>query len=136
MADRRAGGGQAWYIAEDKNGFTADPDKALKDYLDRPVLCPGDVNRVWKAEYARFKAQRDRVWTMLLDSMERMYDAEERSTPEARLDRLMMDLEEQQKALIDVLCVLELPAGKFDSDPEGCRSTIKRMADNKYEQES
>ncbi|QFG08190.1 hypothetical protein SEA_OTTERSTEDTS21_51 [Gordonia phage OtterstedtS21] len=126
-----------WYVAQKENGkmtgFTSQPKMAEKDADGNPVVCPGDMRRVWDAEYARIKARRERIWEMLLDTMEEKYELQEKSGT-------MPDDQKIVDARIDAfqcaLAVLELPFGKYDQDPTAAIQTIENKAIQKYEAEA
>lgn len=126
-----------WYVAQKENGkmtgFTSQPKMAEKDADGNPVVCPGDMRRVWDAEYARIKARRERIWEMLLDTMEEKYELQEKSGT-------MPDNQKIVDARIDAfqcaLAVLELPFGKYDQDPTAAIQTIENKAIQKYEAEA
>lgn len=126
-----------WYVAQKENGkmtgFTSQPKMAEKDADGNPVVCPGDMRRVWDAEYARIKARRERIWEMLLDTMEEKYELAEKSGT-------MPDDQKIVDARIDAfqcaLAVLELPFGKYDQDPTAAIQTIENKASQRYEAEA
>ncbi|WNM67197.1 hypothetical protein SEA_ERUTAN_51 [Gordonia phage Erutan] len=126
-----------WYVAQKENGkmtgFTSQPKMAEKDADGNPVVCPGDMRRVWDAEYARIKARRERIWEMLLDTMEEKYELEDKSV-------IMPDDQKIVDARIDAfqcaLAVLELPFGKYDEDPTAAIQTIENKASQRYEAEA
>ncbi|UJQ86744.1 hypothetical protein SEA_JALEBI_51 [Gordonia phage Jalebi] len=126
-----------WYVAQKENGkmtgFTSQPKMAEKDADGNPVVCPGDMRRVWDAEYARIKARRERIWEMLLDTMEEKYELQEKSGT-------MPDDQKIVDARIDAfqcaLAVLELPFGKYDQDPTAAIQTIENKASQRYEAEA
>ncbi|QFG13560.1 hypothetical protein PBI_LAMBO_51 [Gordonia phage Lambo] len=136
MTKKRNGGG-VWYIGRPESGkmtgFTQSEEHALKTENGTPVLAPGDVRRVWDAEYARIKARRERIWEMLLDTMEEKYELAEKSGT-------MPDDQKIVDARIDAfqcaLAVLELPFGKYDQDPTAAIQTIENKAIQKYEAEA
>ncbi|UJQ86119.1 hypothetical protein ZANY_50 [Gordonia phage Zany] len=142
MTKKRNGGG-VWYIGRPESGkmtgFTQSEEHALKTENGTPVLAPGDMRRVWDAEYARIKARRERIWEMLLDTMEEKIELDERvqNGISDTSDRAAMHI---VNARIDAfqcaLAVLELPFGKYDQDPTAAIQTIENKAAQKYKEES
>ncbi|QXO13704.1 hypothetical protein SEA_DUMPTRUCK_49 [Gordonia phage DumpTruck] len=126
-----------WYIGVDTRGklagFTQEEEYALKTEDGSPVLAPGNVRRVWNAEYARIKARRDRIWEMLLDTMEEKIELDEKSAVMPN-DAMLVDA--RIDAFQCALAVLELPPGKYDEDPTAAVQTIANKAAKKYEEES
>lgn len=135
-----------WYVAQKENGkmtgFTSQPKMAEKDADGNPVVCPGDMRRVWDAEYARIKARRERIWEMLLDTMEEKYELAETDdqnvTPESqhRAAAKYGEVEARIDAFQCALAVLELPFGKYDQDPTAAIQTIENKASQRYEAEA
>ncbi|UJQ86379.1 hypothetical protein WOJTEK_50 [Gordonia phage Wojtek] len=134
---KKRNGADVWYIGKKDGGkmtgFTQSEEHALKTENGTPVLAPGDVRRVWESEYARIKARRERIWEMLLDTMEELYELAEKSGT-------MPDDQKIVDARIDAfqcaLAVLELPFGKYDQDPTAAIQTIENKAIQKYEAEA
>lgn len=84
-----------WYVAAGSDGFTSDPAQAVKDRKGNPLICPGDMNRVWKAHYARDNERKERLWTMLLNAMESECFLEENDpVAEARVEARIEALRE------------------------------------------
>lgn len=142
--------GEWWYVAADETagnrtgGFTSMPEQAAKDRNGIPILCPGDMNRVWKAEHKRAQAKRDRIWEMLMDTMEEKIELDEKFPPEKRMSLeqtgMVVSASEHIKSKIDllqsVLAVLELPAGSYDNNPTVAVESIAKKAQQRYEAES
>ncbi|UVF61575.1 hypothetical protein SEA_GENAMY16_54 [Gordonia phage Genamy16] len=137
MTTKKRNGGDVWYIGRQEagkmTGFTQTEELALKTENGTPVLAPGDVRRVWEAEYSRIKARRERIWEMLLDTMEEKYELAEKSgtTPD---DHKIVDA--RIDAFQCALAVLELPFGKYDEDPTAAIQTIENKASQRYEAEA
>ncbi|QFG12362.1 hypothetical protein HWC69_gp053 [Gordonia phage Ranch] len=144
---KKRNGADVWYIGRPESGkmtgFTQSEEHALKTENGTPVLAPGDVRRVWESEYARIKARRERIWEMLLDTMEELYELQEKFDGERvgdpDQDSLAVKYNETI-ARIDAfqcaLAVLELPFGKYDQDPTAAIQTIENKAIQKYEAEA
>lgn len=142
--------GEWWYVAKAETagnkggGFTSMPENAATDRNGIPILCPGDMNRVWKAEHKRAQAKRDRIWEMLMDTMEEKIELDEKFPPGKRLSLgqhgMVVTAREHIKGKIDllhsVLAVLELPAGSYDNDPTIAVESIAKKAKQRYEAES
>ena len=125
--------GQWWYVDGDGKGFTSLPDRAQRDRNGVPMLCPGDMTRVWNAEYKRLRAKRDRVWEMLLDTMEEKIEIDEVTQEGDEYEFGRRVIKERIDLLHSVLAVLELPDGKYDQNPTEAVETIAKKAQQKYE---
>ncbi|WPH57998.1 hypothetical protein SEA_LUCKYLEO_50 [Gordonia phage LuckyLeo] len=143
---KKRNGADVWYIGKKDGGkmtgFTQSEEHALKTENGTPVLAPGDVRRVWEAEYARIKARRERIWEMLLDTMEEKYELEDSddqnvtSESQHRAATKYGEVEARIDAFQCALAVLELPFGKYDQDPTAAVETICNKATQKYEAEA
>lgn len=133
-----------WFIADGHNGFTSNPDFAIKDVHGNPVLAPGEMNRVWNAEYARIQRRRDKIWGYLLDRMEDDIILAERqekavidgdTMKQRYVKRERITNRGVQHGLKLALAELELPENRA-SDIEEDIKWVEKRAQLKYEQES
>lgn len=133
-----------WFIAEGHKGFTENPDYAMRDIKGNPVLAPGEVNRVWNAEYARISRRRDRLWTKLLDLMEEDLDMADRQNDAVESGDVLVARSVKRDRLTNrgiqmgikiALAELELPENRASGMEEDIKWVEKR-AQSKYDEES
>ena len=121
---------QVWFVAEDRKGFTDQPEYALKTRQGWPVVCPGEVRRIESSVLDRIQ----QLWEHLLDQMEKLYELEEEDSgngyPEDPRDAFAQ--ENIISTLIDALAILEY-GWTFEHEPEQARTLVKRQAKFRYE---
>ena len=123
---------QVWFVAEDRKGFTDQPEYALKTRQGWPVVCPGEVRRIESSVLERIQ----QLWEYLLDQMEKMYELED-SEPEdpdqARAQRQVLAAQKDRVATLeDSLAILEY-GWTFSHEPEQARTLVRRQAKFRYE---
>mgnify|MGYP000937993147 CR=1 FL=1 len=137
-----------WFIGADKANkpysFTTDPERAMIDMNGNPVLCPGDVNRVWNAEFSRQRAKRQKLWDKLLDAMENDIELAESQEKAAESGNIMEQryIKRQrvqnrgiQYGLQFAIAQFELPENRSTSLEEDI-AWVEKRAQEKYDQES
>lgn len=148
-----------WFVGADKNnkpdGFTSQPDLAMKDYHGIPVLCPGDVNRVWNKEFERQRKRKATVWNKVLDLMEKRLDLDdeyvairlsnrptitaqgkmEHDRKERAIKREIFGNKAKIEGLLEALIEMELPPGRSTTHEEDL-AWIKKRAQDLYDREA
>lgn len=141
-----------WFVGADKNnkpdGFTSQPDLAMKDYHGIPVLCPGDVNRVWNKEFERQRKKKAIVWNKVLDLMEELLDLEDQyegthvfgrvegdTLKIRKIKREIVTNKAKTEGLLEALIEMELPPGRSTTHEEDL-AWIKKRAQDLYDREA
>lgn len=132
----RIGGSDIWYIAENRKGFTADPEQAAKAPNGAPIAAPGEAMGISTVMLEK----QMQLWEYLLDQMEKEYDLEEQlqtSTAEAgseERNHLQSEIAAHgnfMAGIVDSLAVLEY-GWTFGQEPEQARALIRQHAQARY----
>lgn len=119
---------QVWYIAQDRRGFTALPEFALKTKQGHPIVCPGEVRRIESSVLERIT----QLWEHLLDQMEKLYELEDELKSDPDEDcRAVIAQEEIVDTLVDALAILEY-GWTFKHEPEHARQLVRGQAEVRY----
>lgn len=118
---------QVWYIAQDRQGFTSQPEFALKTKFG-PLVCPGEVRRIESSVLERI----NQLWEYLLDQMEKLYELEDELKSDPDEDPIaVIAQEEVVGTLVDALAILEY-GWTFKHEPENARQLVRNQAEVRY----